>query len=593
MDVCASAVSRFNEGMPAPRTSGRLRIGDEFNAISLLARTQSNPLKAVAEFVENALDAGGKSVEIARFKRGGKAYLTISDDGSGIRLNAEGRPDFAYVATHIADSIKRHLASRVGVHGEFGIGLLGFWSLGEELRLASRGADGRCYEMVMRAAEERWRVHTARERLPLSGAEVVIAGLRDTTRALLTGEKLNRYLAAELRDRIRSCGATVRIHDRVARKSFTVRPREFEGERVDEVKRLAVPGFGEAAVELYYRVPADGEALAVDICRDGTRVIRDLRGLADFDRPPWNSNRLEGVVDFAALSVAPATREGIVPDAAGAALVEALERIEPVLIEFLRKRDEAEADHASESLQKEVQRALVAALRALPESDYALFDVGRRRVAPAAGETPKESPEPAPSPQGDLLAGPLSAARLVPGHLALALDQVRTISARGLDAAGLTVVSGLEFAWSSSDAATVSVESAGPRAAVTGLKEGAAIVRLTVRQGVLEARGEAPVLVARPSATEGDAPGDRTGLPPYTLASAPGEDWRSRFRSGRIEINSAHRDYAAARAKARTLRRYVGKLYAKEIVLLNFPGLPAGPVMEKFIELMMRVEEKL
>jgi hypothetical protein len=34
--------------MSAPRTSGCLRIGDEFNAISLLARTQSNPLKAVA-----------------------------------------------------------------------------------------------------------------------------------------------------------------------------------------------------------------------------------------------------------------------------------------------------------------------------------------------------------------------------------------------------------------------------------------------------------------------------------------------------------------------------------------------------------------
>ncbi|MCE9584376.1 MAG: ATP-binding protein [Planctomycetes bacterium] len=579
--------------MSASRTSGRLRIGDEFNAISLLARTQSNPLKAVAEFVENALDAGAKTVDIARFKRGGKAFLTIADDGSGIRLNAEGLPDFAYVATHIADSIKRHLATRAGVHGEFGIGLLGFWSLGDELRLASRGADGRSYEMVMRAGEERWRVHSARERLPLSGAEVVIAGLRDTTRTLLTGEKLNRYLAAELRDRIRSRGATVRIHDRVARKAFTVRPREFEGERVEEVKRLSVPGFGEAAAELFYRVPADGEALAVDVCRDGTRVLRDLRGLADFDRPPWNANRLEGVIDFAALSVAPATREGVVPDAASVALVEALQRVEPVLVEFLRKRDEAEADHASESLQKEVQRALVAALRGLPESDYALFDVGRKREAPPSGEPRTETEEEAPTTQADLLAGPLAGARVVPAHFTLAPDQVRTVAARALDADGRTVVSGLEFTWSSSDDSIVKLEPAGQRASVTALKEGEAVLRVTVRQGDLGVRAEAAILVARPSATEGDAPGDRTGLPPYALASAPGEDWRSRFRAGRIEINSAHRDYAAARAKARTLRRYVGKLYAKEIVLLNFPGLPAGPVMERFIELMMRVEERL
>ena len=35
------------------RNSGRLRIGNDWNAISIIALSQSNPLKAVAEFVEN------------------------------------------------------------------------------------------------------------------------------------------------------------------------------------------------------------------------------------------------------------------------------------------------------------------------------------------------------------------------------------------------------------------------------------------------------------------------------------------------------------------------------------------------------------
>jgi hypothetical protein len=37
--------------------SGKLRIGDNWNAIRIIALSQNNPLKAVAEFVENSIDA--------------------------------------------------------------------------------------------------------------------------------------------------------------------------------------------------------------------------------------------------------------------------------------------------------------------------------------------------------------------------------------------------------------------------------------------------------------------------------------------------------------------------------------------------------
>jgi hypothetical protein len=33
---------------------GKLRIGDDWNAITIIALSQSNPLKAVAEFVESS-----------------------------------------------------------------------------------------------------------------------------------------------------------------------------------------------------------------------------------------------------------------------------------------------------------------------------------------------------------------------------------------------------------------------------------------------------------------------------------------------------------------------------------------------------------
>ncbi len=87
--------------------SGKLRIADHWNAISIIANSQANPLKAVAEFVENSIDARAKQIVIVRGKKKGAFYLKISDDGEGIPRDKNGLPDFRRVATHICDSIKK------------------------------------------------------------------------------------------------------------------------------------------------------------------------------------------------------------------------------------------------------------------------------------------------------------------------------------------------------------------------------------------------------------------------------------------------------------------------------------------------------
>ena len=40
---------------------GKLKIGDDWNAIRIIALSQNNPLKAIAEFVENSIDAHAKA----------------------------------------------------------------------------------------------------------------------------------------------------------------------------------------------------------------------------------------------------------------------------------------------------------------------------------------------------------------------------------------------------------------------------------------------------------------------------------------------------------------------------------------------------
>lgn len=77
-------------------TSGKLRIGDDWHAITIIALSQSNPLKAIAEFVENSIDAGAKQITITRGRQRGAHFLRISDDGEGICCDSDGKPDFRY-----------------------------------------------------------------------------------------------------------------------------------------------------------------------------------------------------------------------------------------------------------------------------------------------------------------------------------------------------------------------------------------------------------------------------------------------------------------------------------------------------------------
>jgi len=161
--------------------SGKLRIGDDWNAIRIIALSQANPLKAIAEFVENSIDAHAKTITITRGREHGEPYLTVRDDGDGVPRDADGRPDFKYVATHICDSIKRRLNAEGdggGIQGEFGIGLLSFWTVGDTLTMTSTGADQRAYQMVMTKGDPRYTVSPRRMLFAERGTELKINSLK-------------------------------------------------------------------------------------------------------------------------------------------------------------------------------------------------------------------------------------------------------------------------------------------------------------------------------------------------------------------------------------------------------------------------------
>src|SRR5258707_11345287 len=152
---------------------GKLRIGNDWNAITIIRLSQSNPLKPIAELVENSIDARATNVTIVRGRSEGRHYLEVRDNGQGIPRDTDGQPDFRYVATHICDSVKRRLKleGAAGLQGEFGIGLLSFWTLGEELTMTSAGADERVSQMGMRRGDPGYEVKAKRSLFTEQGTQ--------------------------------------------------------------------------------------------------------------------------------------------------------------------------------------------------------------------------------------------------------------------------------------------------------------------------------------------------------------------------------------------------------------------------------------
>jgi hypothetical protein len=595
---------------------GKLKIGDDWNAIRIIALSQGNPLKAIAEFVENSIDARAKTITITRGRERGEHYLSIKDDGEGVPRDEEGRPNFKYVATHIGDSIKRRLKAEGfgnGVQGEFGIGLLSFWTVGEELTMISTGSDQRSYEMKMSKGDPGYTVNLRRVLFVERGTELRISPLLEGIRTL-SGEKIQWYLAAELRDRIRDAKVHVMVIDKVARKQYEVEPRAYEGRLLHQLPAIRTP-FGDAYAELYLAEPAD--TCRVALTRGGTRVIGDFATLPGLERTPWTSRYLQGLIDVPFLNLTPGTRSGIIHDGRYAAFLEAIQALEAHLQGLIEAQERAEEEQASQQSLRAIQRAFREALLALPPEEYDWFDIqararsesglqrpGGAAVGSAAGEEETGDfgvAEPALNPGAQRhffdYAGPLYSVVISPAASTTLINERRRFRALPRDRSRRRVDENLQFSWKIAEGGgsldgpvDQEVEYLAP--ATPGL----ARLRVSVVQDDIGCTAEALITItASLEATMSTAIVNARGLPGYTYERAAGELWRSRFDAERnlIIVNNGHRDFVFATRNRALQLRYLVRLYVKELVLKNFTGVSPEQLLERMIELSLYAEEKL
>lgn len=557
--------SKKNEG-------GKLKIGDDWNAIRIIALSQSNPLKAIAEFVENSIDAHAKTITITRGRDHGEHYLSIRDDGDGVPRDATGLPNFKYVATHICDSIKRRLktdGSGLGIQGEFGIGLLSFWTVGDRLTMTSTGADDRAYQMNMNKGDPRYDVTPRRALFAEQGTELRISPLLEGIRAL-SGEKIQWYLASELRDRIRNALVRVTVIDKLARKQYEVEPRQFEGRLLHQLPVIRT-SFGDAYAELYLAEPSDGSRVA--LTRLGTRILEDLGGLPGLDHKPWTSRYVQGLIDVPFLNLTPGTRSGIIQDDRYAAITAALQPLENHVNGLIEEQQRAEEEQANQQSLKVIQRAFHEALLALPPEEYDWFDVqSRARHGGPAGRIagngsaaamafddsvlglPESGGKESPQRQFFDFAGPLFSAVISPAASTVLMNERRKFRALPRDRSRRRVIEDLQFSWEILEGegdflgtGDQEVEFCAPT--TPGLTR----LRVSVSQREVTVTAEALLTITDSLEESSPAVVNTRGLPGYTFERAAGELWRCRFDADQniIVVNSGHRDFVfATRSRA-------------------------------------------
>ena len=608
--------------------SVKLTPADTFDLIRWLARSQSDPRKAVAELVQNAIDAHARTIVLERRRRGRRAALIVRDDGEGIRPHEPREAALRYIATHIGRSHKRNLspAERHAqiVAGQYGIGLLGFWSIGHRMEIRSRVGGGAAWLLRLVEDEPRAEVVPAPPSIDVADTftELAITDLHPAALRPLSIRRLADYLGAELRGPLLASGVDVELREYDARGQVADRtkvvPRRFEGLRLDVPSEIAVPGHPPILVELYRTAAGAGAGPSgVELTCAGTVVADHFGELAPLglDVLPWTDRELTGTIEFAGFHVPPGTRRGVIPDLSASAIVSALAQLAPHVQRALDLHREQQHATSERQLVVELRRALRGLRDRLPYLEMPSGVTGRggpgaertrdplgtvepidASAEPSAPTTTPEAPasaeppEPAepPLPPTLLPPGPANHVRLSPDPIKLWPGGARRVRAIVIDIHGQQITA--DTTWSASTSDLV-IDGAG-LARTLRLAELAEPARITLTV-VAEANGGAASTTAEILVVDGPpAGGPGSGIPEPVLVDDPGARWRSRMSGASWHVNVGHADYRALVSDPRGRLRYLVALFAKDLTLAStHPG--NEPILEQMIDVIAHAERNL
>jgi hypothetical protein len=525
------------------------------------------------------------------------------------------RPDaLRYIATHIGHSRKRSLSPQdrltLMTQGQYGIGLLGFWSLGERLEIRSSIPGQKPHRLVLYRDRPTYKIEPLRGKLAFEDhfTEVVVVDLSRDASAAVGARRAADYLAAELRGQLLGRKVDVVVEDRIARgrapKLLRVRPPRFLGERLEGLGPVEIEGHAPVKLEFYLTSEyANGDpSPPLALYAAGTIVAESFFELSalGLDREPWTDTRLTGMVDFADLHVAPGSRRGVIPDAVARAFAEALTRVEPLLQGILETKERERAEKLDQNTIRDLQRAFRDFYRKRPS--YTMLPTETKSAGTDGGGpgAPAAEPDVEAPPVSEAIEapelfppGPLETVSISPRRILLEASSERAVTARPMDGAGRRIRGGVELEWEVfGHAGSIRPDPESP-ARVTFLaaeSPGEAILSVHARETSSgnEASAAAPVEVVDLLETSSSE-----GIPEPELVDAPGAPWRSRFHQERWQVNTGHPDYKASSERPTLKLRYLAMLFSKEVVLRSSQDPRLEAPLEQMVEVAAYADRKL
>lgn len=586
---------------------------DNWILIEHIGKMQStNPLRSIKELVDNAIDAfardpsyilkDGKNVRVELSKDGASDRIRVIDNAVGWECNlSSGLPNFEYSVEHIGDSIKKYLeeykkATADGTAiGQYALGLLSFWALGNRLTIFSRcrlpnGKIGNCSKMVwLRYDREATITHNVEPPPELAnnpGCVVIIDQLEKARMNLVSGTSLQKYLSRACRTRLIKTGVNLEISHHG--KKFIVKPMKYEGIHFPISKYHTKGGFGSIELEIYLFPPGiEPDEYKVPVFAKGAKVYDDITQIEELDIPPWNSKKVYGQIDYPYGTISP-SRNAFVNDAFMEAFIIAMKEVTEKLNKEIEEIEARKRKWQRKKFYEAFEKTWQDILNKLPE------EWRRKKEGPPREREKEKKPK--------IEAGPMYRLEISPQDAQVQCGTVQPFTAKAYDMnENLVTDPNIIYYWRIEPTTAGLLTKDQYRTCIfqAGKKEGIiATLTVTAFQYLEEAGNEKTIvktassnvwIVSQLSKKPPSQP--RGDKPPALEEINLGSDLHSKYLPDMnvVQVNNEHNDYKAAAERGQeALFRYINYCYCKEIAVDRWKDIATDPheLSEKITDLL-------
>jgi len=604
----------------------RFSTPDDWVLIKHIGQMQStNPLRSIKELVDNGIDAfarvpdhspkEGKIVSVEICKERPKGYIKVSDNAAGWEPQLGSTkptfsaPDFEYTVRHIGDSIKKYLkeyekARAEGTAiGQYALGLLSFWALGNRLTVYSRcllpdGQLGKCSKMIwLRYVEEATIVDDVEppdELCDRPGSVIIIDELEKARMDLVTGNQLVDSLSRACRSRLMKTEVIVKVYYK--REEYVVRPKKYEGTLFPRKTVNTKGGFGSIDLEIYLFPPRveSLEEYKVPIFAKGAKVYDDITQIEELNIYPWNAQKAYGQIDYPHGTISP-SRTAFVSDSFLDAFITTMKEITRELSGLIEEIEARKRKRQERKFYEVFQKTWEQILRELPEEWHRKKEGQIKPPRPEIEKPPIVEP------------GPMYRLEISPQDPQVQCRTIQSFNAKSYDINGNIVKDpSIIYYWKTDGKNLGLLKKEMHRTCIfqAGKDEGITTLTAMAFQHLGESGKEQTItktastniwVVKEPTKKPPPPPpGDRPPLPDEIPLGEDGVHSKYLPETNIVQINNQHKDFLEAKEKGNeALYRYINYCYCKEIAVDRWKNFVVDPheMSEKITDL-VAISEK-